>query len=149
MHKAADFLSTFRHILKLYERLFQDVCRRHGLTQNELRILSFLIHHPTRDTAGDIVQLRMLPKGHASQGVDTLMQKGLLQRRQDASDRRRQHLSLTPAAATVVQEIEQCTEQFEASLFAGFSPQERAQYEIWSGRIANNAKTALERKSFS
>ena len=42
----------------------------------------------------DIVERRMLPKGNVSAGVETLVQKGLLMRRQDQTDRRKIHLSL-------------------------------------------------------
>lgn len=149
MRKATDFLLTVRHMIKLYESLFKDICERYGLTQIELNILSFLINNPARDTAGDIVQLRMLPKGHVSQGVEALMQKGLLQRRQDTSDRRRQHLSLTERSAPVVREIERCSAQFESLLFTGFSIQERAEYAALNGRIAQNAKAVLERNNQS
>lgn len=144
MHNTTDFLLHIRQLTKLYESFFKDVCTHHGLTQMELHILSFLIHNPTRDTAGDIVHLRMLPKGHVSQGVEALIQKGLLHRQQDSLDRRRQHLTLTAQAASIAEEIKQRRIAYETLLFTGFSEEERMQYAALNQRIAQNAKIALE-----
>lgn len=144
MNPPTEMLTTIRQTIKFYESLLKNVCREYGLTQIEANIISFLHNNPGRDTAADIVELRMLPKGNVSQGVEALIQKSLLQRRQDDSDRRRMHLTLTPKALPVVEQIEACKEQFSVQLFAGFSPEERDTYTRLHQRIVENTRKGLE-----
>ena len=85
-------------MMKLYEKYLEDVQMKHRLSHIEIAIIGFLYNNPERDTAADIVERRMLPKGNVSAGVETLVQKGLLMRRQDQTDRRKIHLSLLEKA---------------------------------------------------
>ena len=142
---SAEFLLSFRRAVKLYDAMLKQACRDSGLSQLEATIISFLHNHPGRDTAGDIVELRMIPKSNVSQGVESLIQKSLLQRRQDETDRRRIHLSLTPEALPVVERIEETKQQFYQQLFLGFTPEEQSHLRAYHVRIAENTKNGLER----
>ncbi len=95
---STHFLVQFRQLNKLYECMLKEICRRHKLTLIETTIISFLYNNPGRDTAADIVELRMLSKGNVSQAVELLIQKSLLKRIPDENDRRRIHLELLPDA---------------------------------------------------
>ena len=77
---STHFLVQFRQLNKLYECMLKEICRRHKLTLIETTIISFLYNNPGRDTAADIVELRMLSKGNVSQAVELLIQKSLLKR---------------------------------------------------------------------
>mgnify|MGYP000271900833 CR=1 FL=1 len=81
--RGADFLSGSRWMKKLYAVHISQVCSQYGLTQIETDILAFLSNHPGKDTAGDIVRLRMLQKGNVSQAVEALLGKGYLEKSQD------------------------------------------------------------------
>lgn len=94
--QTTDFLLNTRLISKLHESLLKDVCEQYHLALIEANIISFLHNNPGKDTAGDIVDLRRLSKGNVSQGVESLIQKRLLLRTPDQSDRRKIHLSLPP-----------------------------------------------------
>ena len=83
MKNASDMLMLVRYMMKLYEKYLEDVQMKHRLSHIEIAIIGFLYNNPERDTAADIVERRMLPKGNVSAGVETLVQKGLLMRRQD------------------------------------------------------------------
>ena len=143
-----DFLTGSRRIRKLYEARISRVCGRYGLTQIETDILAFLSNHPGKDTAGDIVRLRMLQKGNVSQAVETLIQKGFLTRTPDTRDRRLIHLSLTPEAEPVTAAISGARGQFQERLFEGFSQEERLLYASLNHRLFENAEkyTSAERK---
>ena len=93
-----EWLVHFRHIIKCQDALIKELCDKFLLTRIEGTIITFLHNHPGRDTAGDIVELRMLSKGNVSKAVEVLIQKGLIHREQDEKDRRKIHLSLLPAA---------------------------------------------------
>lgn len=140
-----DILISIRKLIKLYEAMLKTVCQHYHLTQIETDIISFLQNNPGRDTAGDIVELRMLSKGNVSQAVENLIQKSLLERSQDQDDRRKIHLSLRPEAKPILEEIQRIREKFLEEIFAGFSEQERELYAEWNDRIRNNAKSAMER----
>ncbi len=145
MCRAIDLLTNIRRIIKLHESMLKDICGEYRLTLIEATIISFLYNNPSRDTAGDIVELRMLSKGNVSQAVEALIQKSLLKRRQDTEDRRKIHLSLTEAAAPITQEIEQIQIKFRNQVFQGFSEEERELFAQFNQRIAENTKIEAER----
>ena len=133
-----DILMTFRRIIKLHENGLKELCEKYRLSLIEANIISFLYNNPGKDTAGDIVELRMLAKGNVSQAVEALIQKALLQRRQDESDRRKIHLSLLPAAEPITRDIERARCRFLEDMFCGFSAEELEQFERINRRIVEN-----------
>ena len=74
--------------------------------------------------------------------VESLIQKGLLQRRQDREDRRKIHLSLTPQAAPAVQ-ASTGEPAVLAAAVRGFSQEELAQCVRFQQRLAANTVAAL------
>ena len=106
MQNPGDLRLLVRSMNKLYDQCMDGIRRKHGLSQIEIIIVSFLHNNPSRDTAGDIALFRMRPKGNVSQGVDSLIQKRLLARFPDGADRRKIHLKLTEMALPIVEEIE-------------------------------------------
>ena len=143
MNQITGLLLCIRKTVKLYESMLKPVCDHYRLTLIEADIISFLQNNPGKDTAGDIVGLRMLSKGNVSQAVESLIQKSLLQRQQDRSDRRKIHLSLPPAAQPVTAEIDEIRERYLKKIFAGFSPEERELFAELNSRIIENAKNAM------
>ncbi len=124
--------------------MLRTVCETYHLSLMETTIISFLHNHPGKDTAAEIVELRMLSKGAVSQAVESLIQKSLLCREQDAADRRKIHLSLPPAAAPVIGAIEAARESFLQRAFAGFSGEEYRLFGELCSRFIDNTKSVLE-----
>lgn len=146
MYHITDYLVTSRAIQKLHEAMLKELCARYGLTSIEAAIISFLHNNPGKDTAGDIVELRMLSKGNVSQAVELLIQKGYLLREPDQKDRRRIHLHLTMEAAPITSAIDQIQEGFFRELLTGFSENDRQNFLELNARIRNNALDALKRR---
>ncbi len=144
MHPTNTLLSNIRRIVRLYDNMLKPVCDRYDLAPIEATIISFLFNNPGRDTAADIVELRMLSKSNVSQAVESLIQKSLLQRRQDTKDRRRIHLSLTPKAVPITHDIEAVREGFRKQIFRGFTEEEQKQFALFNERIAENTKINAE-----
>lgn len=144
MQRTNTLLVNFRRVIRLYDTMLKPVCQRWGLAPLEATIVSFLYNNPGRDTAADIVEYRMLSKGNVSTAVESLMRKGLLQRRQDQGDRRRIHLSLTPRAKPITQEVEAVREAFRRQLFRGFTQQEQELFAQFQQRLAENTRIATE-----
>ena len=86
----------------------------------------------------------MLSKSNVSQAVESLIQKSLLQRRQDKEDRRRIHLLLTPESKPITREIECVRGGFRKQIFRGFTEEEERQFALFNERIAENTKNVLE-----
>lgn len=133
-------------IKKLYETASRPVCEKHGITQTELDIIAFLCNHPDKDTASDIVQLRMLPKANVSQAVETLIQKQLLIRTTDREDRRRIHLSVTQQAVCIKQDIDRSRGQMSDVICCGFTEQEKTQFIRITQKINQNIEQYLKQE---
>ena len=89
MKRTTEIFIGMRSLFRLYDKLLKKVCMEHDLTMIEADIISFLQNNPGKDTAADIVELRLLSKGAVSKGVESLIQKSLLERIPDTEDRRK------------------------------------------------------------
>ena len=143
MSTSTELFMGIRSLFRLYDKMLKKVCTEHNLTVIETDVISFLQNNPEKDTAADIVELRMLSKGNVSQAVESLIQRSLLRREQDAADRRRIHLFLTPAAEPIIQSMERLWARFEDEIFAGLSRDERAIFERVNDRISANTRQAM------
>lgn len=146
MRRRTDFLMTIRRIVKLHESMLKEVCEQYQLSLIEANVISFLYNNPEKDTAADIVELRMLSKGNVSQAVESLIQKSLLQRRTDTQDRRKIHLSLLPEAKPITEAMEAVREAFQSEIFYGLSQEEQEVFEKINDRIVQNTKNAVKRR---
>ena len=126
-----------RGVIKLYEKMLKRVCTEHHLTVIEADVISFLQNNPEKDTAADIVELRMLSKGAVSKAVESLIQKSLL-------DRRRIHLILRPEAGPVTESIESVQEEFWDMVLEGFTEEELEGYARFRRKLLNNIDRAME-----
>ncbi len=147
MKRITDYLVNNRRVMKLHENMLKDICEEYELTLTEAIIISFLHNNPQKDTAADIVELRMLSKGIVSQSVESLIQRSLLQREQDAMDRRKIHLTLMPSAQIITESIEQIQKKFYEEIFAGFSEEDKALFSQIHNRISENVKAAMNRRA--
>ncbi|HIS76702.1 MAG TPA: MarR family transcriptional regulator [Candidatus Merdivicinus excrementipullorum] len=143
-NRKTEFLTNIRQIMRLHDKMLKSICGQYQMNITETAVISFLYNNPGKDTAADIVELRMLSKGAVSQAVESLIQKKLLEREQDTKDRRRIHLSLTPAANPITQEIEKAQKGFRDKVFQGFTEEERELFNEFHLRIQENTKQALE-----
>lgn len=146
MRNTTNFLTNFRRTIKLYDTMLKEICGAYHLTMIEANIISFLYNNPGKDTAGDIVELRMLSKGNVSTAVEALIQKHLIEREQDKTDRRRIHLYLLPAAEPITNWISEIREQFSEEILFGFSEEERKQFEVLNDRLWENTRNAMKRR---
>ena len=141
-----SMLIGFRRMIKLHEAMLKEVCQKYQLTQIEGSIISFLHNNPGKDTAADIVDLRMLSKGNVSQAVDSLMQRSLLKREPDQQDRRKIHLFLQQEAEPVIRDIEQMQIHYSEEMFAGLSEEEWEQFQRINDKIMENVANAVKRR---
>lgn len=141
----SDYLTTIRYIIKLYDNMLKPICEEYQLTLIEANIISFLYYNPGKDTAKEIVEIRMLSKGNVSQAVEALIQKSLLKRYQDTRDRRKIHLLLQPETKVITQAMEIVHKKFLQTLFQEISPEEQILLFQLNQTMKKNAETALQR----
>ena len=145
MRTSTELFMGMRSLFRLYDKMLKKVCTKHDLTVVEADIISFLQNNPEKDTAGDIVELRRLSKGAVSKAVESLIQKSLLERTEDAKDRRKIHLALKPQAGPVMESINEVREDFVDTVLDGFTKEELKLYSLFFDRLFENIKKAMER----
>ena len=146
MKNCTEFWLGLRGMIKLYEKTMKTVCTAHALTMVETDIIAFLKNNPQKDTAADIVELRMLSKGAVSKGVEALIQKELIRRYPDTEDRRRLHLQLTDRSELILTDIERAQTEFWNTVFEGFSEEELEIHERLKTHMFENVRDAEERR---
>lgn len=144
MTKFVPILNSLRNMGKLYDKYSMPLCERSGISKSEMDVLAFLSNHPGMDTANDIVQLRMTPKANVSLAVESLIQKGLLSRAPDRTDRRRIHLSVSESAGDIISGIRKMQKGFFETLFAGLTDEEINTFRGCVEKLMANAGNALK-----
>jgi MarR family transcriptional regulator for hemolysin len=127
---------------RLYEKQFEEICRRYQITQNEADIIAFLANNPDFDTARDIVEMRMIAKSYISKSVENLIKKGFLVRISDKEDRRIIHLQLTNSSIPIIDDARLKQKEFVETLFVGMDAYEIETFESLLTKIFDNANMA-------
>lgn len=149
MSRSTELFTGMRNLFRLYDKLLKKVCMEHDLTVIEADIISFLENNPGKDTAADIVELRMLSKGAVSKGVESLIQKSLLERIPDTEDRRKIHLRLMPGAGPVTKTVDEVRDEFLNTVLEGFSKEELEMQARFYRKLFENTKKAMEGREWS
>ena len=149
MKRTTELFIGLRSLFRLYDKLLKKVCTEHNLTVIEADIISFLQNNPGKDTAADIVELRMLSKGAVSKGVDSLIQKSLLERIPDTEDRRKIHLRLMPQAGPVTETVNEVRDEFLDMVLNGFTKEELEMQKRFLEKLFKKKKKAMEGRDWS
>lgn len=124
----ANYFDIMGKAKKSYAQCMEPVCKKWGLTRNELDVLLFLFNNPPFDRAVDIVSRRGIAKSHVSLSVSNLESRSLLVRRFDPADRRMAHLELTEQGRTVAQEGREVQQCFFDRIYRGITGEE---FDLW------------------
>ena len=91
-------LATFRHSLRVFLRFSEGAARAEGLTPNQHQLLLAIrgFPEPHAPTISDAAEFLQLQHHSVVELVDRAVESGLVTRRVDPDDRRRQRLALTP-----------------------------------------------------
>lgn len=105
---------------------FQNVYKsRYGMLRTEWRVLFHLGLYGSM-TASEIGQRANMHKTKISRAVHRLAEQRFVKRERDGTDRRIEHLSLTPKGLTAYGDLRRTAERYEAELLRGFTAQEGA-----------------------
>ena len=98
-----------------------------GLTEAEFRMLTGLLAHDGRASAGDLCVALAQSPANLTRISDALVERGLVSRTQDTEDRRRMLLTLEPAGEQLLQKLLPRITPEVSAAFAGFSAVEKQQ----------------------
>ena len=115
--------------------------QRHDISVTEWRILAVLGRFPGL-TASEVTERTAMDKVAISRGVKSLVEKGLLERRTDAADRRRQRLFITPGKGRrVLDEVIPMARDYERQLLQPLSVAERAALSDLLAKLQSRAES--------
>jgi len=137
-------LERFSLANTLFEKMVSPLCKQYSLTQMEYYILCFLMEHPDKNTAADIVKMRDLTKSHVSISVRSLQEKGLLIGEYRDGNRKTVWLRMTDQALQIAEQAVTTRKEFLQVLFAGFSEEEFDIFRKFIYRIEDNITVRLE-----
>ena len=120
----------------------------HDISVTEWRIIVVLGRFPG-STASDVVERTAMDKVTISRAVNSLLEKGFLQRRTDSNDRRRLRLYLTRGRGKqVLESIVPLAAAYETELMASLDPSDRAALEGILAKLQEGAEALKERLIF-
>lgn len=105
-----------------FQRVYKS---RYGMLRTEWRVL-FHLGIYGRMTATEIGQRARTHKTKISRAVQKLAERRFLQRSRDESDRRSEHLELTPAGLAAYRDLREVAREYDAALVRDLSEEEAA-----------------------
>lgn len=132
-------------VKQLCTKSMEPMMTEFDLTTMEIGIILFLAENPSCDTCRDIADNLLLAKSNVSTAVDRLVQKGLVAREPDQLDRRKVHLSLLPAALTLVQKGYAAHDALLRELLSGFTPEEVQQMRHLEQKLLEQIRQVLKK----
>lgn len=129
-------------IKKLIERELRDFRESYGLKRIEIEVL-YLLANSSKDTVAEIAAFLDANRGHISQTVESLCQKGYITPVPDQKDRRYIHFELTERGRDLSVPIRERWNALTEDVFRGISPEELEQYKSTSMKIRHNIERLL------
>lgn len=143
MNNKLEILMYGQQFKKLYEKMFNPISKKYGLTKMEIEVLLFLEKHKSYDTAKDIVEWKFFAKSHVSKAIDFLMKNGYVLGNPDEHDRRSIHLKLAGGAEQVTKEAIEIHNKLKEIIYKGITVEEKEVMEAVAKKIATNIKEEL------
>lgn len=113
--------------------------RRYGLGIPEWRVIAVLGRFPGL-SAVEVAERTLMDKVAVSRAVSKLLKSGRIDRRFDASDRRRSILTLTDAGRQLHDELAPLALKFQADLLHGLDPEEIRTLHLLTERLLARAR---------
>ncbi len=114
-------LNKFR---KLNERKLEKVMKKYDLRKIDMDIIICLATYKDMRTAKDIASMEMFTKGHISQSIKRLKERGYITVSQDENDMRMQNLQVSESTKSIIEEISAIKDELEKTVFDGVTEKE-------------------------
>lgn len=114
-------LNKFR---KLNERKLENVMKKYDLRKIDMDIIICLATYKDMRTAKDIASMEVFTKGHISQSIKRLRERGYITVSQDENDMRMQILEVSESTKAIIKEVFAIKDALEKSVFDGVTEEE-------------------------
>ncbi len=92
---------------RLYDRFTEDLKKKYSLTKIDMDVIYYLYTNGEQyNTPKDLLELQVYTKGHISQSVHRMVDRGLVHLEKDEYDRRFAHILLNEGAVEIAKEVE-------------------------------------------
>jgi DNA-binding MarR family transcriptional regulator len=127
---AGELLDLWRMILKGSTRELYRLLDEIDLSLTQLKLLHVLVEREGEDEVSvkELAEAMAISLPSASRTVDALLQRGLVERREDTDDRRMKRVSATPAARALIDKV-------DTARLHGL--------EAWAAQLPQEARRAL------
>lgn len=137
MNENMDVMLRGRKFRKLVEYTFSDIRTKYDLRQIEIEVLLYLFNHPGSNSS-EVYRSLSINKGHVSQAIFNLCNKGFLTSEQDKNDRRYVTFSITDLGRSLIKESTEVREATMRRLFDGISEEDLEAFRRINAKISEN-----------
>ena len=141
--KQLDSYYYFRLGLNLYEKVTLSVREKYGLSYMEFVVLLFIANNSEYKKASDIVENLGIAKSHVSETLNTLEEKGLVERKRDTQDKRSSILEVMERAKDIIEEGRRAQKEYHDLVFGSLSDDELKELGRLQKIIEKNIKENL------
>ena len=141
--KQIDSYYYFRLGLNLYEKVTTPVREKYGLSYMEFVVLLFIANNSEYKKASDIVEILGIAKSHVSETLNTLEEKGLVERKRDTQDKRSSILEVMERAKDIIEEGRRAQKEYHDLVFGSLSDDEIKELGRLQKIIEKNIKENL------
>ena len=141
--KRLDSYYYFRLGLNLYEKVTLSVREKYGLSYMEFVVLLFIANNSEYKKASDIVEILGIAKSHVSETLNTLEEKGLVERKRDTQDKRSSILEVMERAKDIIEEGRRAQKEYHDLVFGSLAEEEMEELERLQKIIEKNIKENL------
>jgi DNA-binding MarR family transcriptional regulator len=122
---AEGLLNLWRQILTGSTRTLYAMLAEADLSMTQLKMLHVLVECEQRGSVKDLAETLSMSLPNASRTIDGLLQRGLVERREDEHDRRVKRVGATPAAHELIDRVDTARLQNIEVWAADLSPVQR------------------------
>lgn len=130
-------------VARLMRTVFDRRVRGLGLTRSQWLVINRLHRRPGA-TQSELADMLEVEKATAGRMVDRMENKGWVERRADAADRRVNRLHLTAEAALIQRQLAEIAERTVDDTLAALGPDERDAFCAWMRRIKRQLQAMLD-----
>lgn len=122
---AAELLALWRQILSGSTRSLYALLAELDLSMTQLKLLHVLVECKSEVSIKELAEELSMSLPNASRTIDGLLQRGLLERREDEHDRRVKRVGATPAARELIDRVDTARLQGLEAWAERLSPEQR------------------------
>jgi DNA-binding MarR family transcriptional regulator len=122
---AAALLDLWRQVLSGSTRALYAMLAEADLSMTQLKMLHVLVEFEREASVKEISEQLSMSLPNASRTIDGLLQRGLVERREDEHDRRVKRVGPTPAARELIDRVDTARLQGLEAWAEGLSPVQR------------------------